>query len=163
MFDTIGAKITLKDFDLVVANHSRGKDFSKPAIEAIFDEISKTQSHNKYNAVSINSWLISAGEQTSGDLANYLMHLSYENTEDLIDAAKDKISTFENNEIDAMLDAYRCHDYQGETIYSDDIWEVHQTTMLENEKFVVLAAEILAKASDEHFTKLSNDNWITFS
>ena len=156
MSNTIRIEATLEDFELVVANHSRGKDFSKPAIEAIFNEISSTMDNNEdAGAVSVSSWLIAAGEQTSRDLVEYNLHLADDHTSELIDAASS--IDFDNEKLAVALE-----NEEGD-LSSDDIWKAFKDVLLENDDFILEAADILAEAAEERYTKLSNDNWITFS
>ena len=155
MSNTIRIEVTLEDFELVVANHSRGKDFSKPAIEAIFDEIASTMASNEdTGAVSVSSWLIAAGEQTSRDLVEYNLHLADDHTSELIDAARS--IDFDNEKLAVALE-----NEEGD-LSSDDIWKAFKDVLLENDDFILEAADILAEAAEERYTKLSNDNWMTF-
>lgn len=164
MSNTINIAVTLDVFLAVCAKNSRASDFTEKGLEAVFNKISETMiNNNDTGSVSVNSWLIAAGEQTPRQLSEYLIHLSYENTEELMDAAKDKVLSFGDDEIDEMLEAYKCHDYKGAMVYSDEIWEIHQTKMLENEKFVVEMVKILADADREDYQELSNGNWISFT
>ncbi|MBO6225400.1 MAG: hypothetical protein J6N72_08145 [Psychrobacter sp.] len=160
MSNTINIKVTLETFLAVCAMNERAKDFSGQGLEAIFDKINETMSNNHdEGAVSVNSWLIAAGEQTSRDLVGSHLHLADDYSEALIDAASS--IDFGNEALTTALDN-EDGEYDSKTVF-----RIFKDTLLDNADFIEEAAVILAdaakKAESEHYEQLENGNWMSFS
>ena len=150
MTDTIKILVDFELFMAVCTKKPRANNFTQNAMKAIFDKM--VAMSVPHEILPIDGWLQSAREEKSSKLVARLTDLSYSNTEALIEAGKGIDFGSEQLSID----------YNDDSLYSEDIWEAHQTLMLENDIFIVKAASILARADQENYTKLKNGNWISF-